>query len=133
MTESLIEFKRNPDILDALASLSSDQIFTPPIIANSVLDLLPESIWKDPTKKFLDPCSKSGVFLREIVKRLLVGLEESIPDRLERREHIFRNMVYGIALSRLTGLVSRRTLYYSKDASSEHFVIKFDSDQGNIY
>lgn len=133
MTESLIKFKRNPDILDALASLSSDEIFTPPIIANRVLELLPESIWKDPTKKFLDPCSKSGVFLREIVKRLLVGLEESIPDRLERREHIFRNMVYGIALSRLTGLVSRRTLYYSKDASSEHSVIKFDSDQGNIY
>ena len=133
MIESLISYKHKPDILDALASLSSDEVFTPPLVANRVLDLLPSRIWTDPSKRFLDPCAKSGVFLREIAKRLLVGLKDELPDEQQRREHIFRNMVYGIATSKLTGLLSRRTLYYSKDASSEYSVVKFDSDQGNVY
>ena len=133
MIDSLITFKHKPDILDALASLSTDEVFTPPLVANRVLDLLPKKIWSDPTKRFLDPSAKSGVFLREIAKRLLFGLKEEIPDEQERREHIFRNMIYGIAVSRLTGLVSRRTLYYSKNASSDHSVVKFESEDGNVY
>ena len=101
-----------PDILDCIANLSSDEVFTPPDVANQVLDLLPKEIWSNPDIKILDPCTKTGIFLRESARRLMVGLEKMIPDETERREHIFKNMLYGIAITELTGLVSRRSLYY---------------------
>ena len=134
MIEGIIESVRKPDILDCISNLSSDEVFTPPRIANQVLDLLPEEIWKNPNIKILDPSAKSGVFLREAAKRLMDGLKEQIPNEDERREHIFKQMLYGIALTKLTGLVSRRSLYYSKDASSKEFsVVVFDDPQGNIH
>lgn len=49
----------NPDVLDALANLSNDEVFTPPTLANQMLDLLPNEIWSDSSIKFLDPSSKS--------------------------------------------------------------------------
>jgi site-specific DNA-methyltransferase (adenine-specific) len=121
-----------PDILDCIANLSSDEIFTPPDFANLVLDELPPDIWKNPDLKFLDPACKTGIFLRECARRLLIGLVEAIPDEDKRREHIFKNMLFGIAITELTGLVSRRSLYYSKDANSDYAVVKFDSPEGNI-
>jgi len=66
----------NPDVLDAIANLSNDEVFTPPKLANQVLDLLPPSLFKNSNTTFLDPASKSGVFLREIAKRLINGLEK---------------------------------------------------------
>lgn len=122
----------NPDVLDSLANLSSDEVFTPPQIANAMLDLLPEEVWSDPDLRWLDPAVKSGVFLREAARRLLGGLAEKIPDEGARREHIFKNMLHGIAITELTGLIGRRTLYYSKDASSKYSVVRFDCAHGNI-
>ncbi|MCY4000347.1 MAG: Eco57I restriction-modification methylase domain-containing protein [Bacteroidetes bacterium] len=122
-----------PDILDCLANLSSDEVFTPPAFANSMLDHLPDRVWKDPSLKWLDPCSKTGVFLREVARRLMIGLASAIPDYHERREHIYRNMLYGIAVSELTSLISRRTLYECKDASlSKYSIVTFDGHEGNI-
>ena len=121
-----------PDILDCIANLSSDEIFTPPDVANILLDHLPEDIWQNPDLKFLDPSCKTGVFLRECARRLLDGLKEVIPDENARREHVFKNMLFGLAITELTGMMSRRTLYYSKDASGENSVVKFDDPQGNI-
>lgn len=122
-----------PDILECLAQLSSDEVPTPPKLANAMLDLLPEEVWRDPDLRWLDPCSKSGVFLREIVKRLLFeGLVEWEPDFEMRREHIFRNMIYGCGITELTGIISRRTVYCSRHAAGEHSVIRFDHDDGNI-
>jgi site-specific DNA-methyltransferase (adenine-specific) len=121
-----------PDILDCIANLSSDEVFTPPEVANQVLDLLPKEIWSDPNIKILDPCCKTGIFLRESARRLMVGLENAIPDEEERREHIFQKMLYGIAITELTGLVSRRSLYYSKDASSDYSIVQFKDKDGNI-
>lgn len=122
-----------PDILDCISNLSSDEVFSPPAIVNKVLDLLPAEVWSNPDIKILDPGCKSGVFLREAAKRLMDGLKEVIPDEDERREHIFRSMLYGIAITELTGLISRRSLYTSKDPSSEFSVVKMDNDQGNIH
>ena len=65
----------NPDVLSCLANLSNDEVFTPPALANQMLDLLPNELWSNPDAKFLDPCCKSGVFLREIAKRLIFGLK----------------------------------------------------------
>jgi len=121
-----------PDILDCIANLSSDEVFTPPEVANQVLDLLPKEIWSDPNIKILDPCCKTGIFLRESARRLMVGLEKAIPHEEERREHIFKKMLYGIAITELTGLVSRRSLYYSKDASSDYSIVQFKDKEGNI-
>ena len=112
----------NPDILTCLASLSNDEVFTPPRIANEMLDLLPSELWTDKNTKFLDPVSKSGVFLREIAKRLNKGLEKQIPDKQKRVNHILNNQLYGIAITELTSLLSRRSLYCSKTANGKYTV-----------
>ena len=122
----------NPDVLTCLANLSNDEVFTPPEIANDMLDMLPQELFRNPDTKFLDPACKSGVFLREITKRLLVGLENQIPDLNERINHILHNQVYGISITELTSLLSRRSLYCSKFPNSEFSVSKFDDAQGHI-
>ena len=121
-----------PDILQCLANLSNDEVFTPPDIVNNMLDLLPSEIWENPNLKFLDPACKTGVFLREITKRLIDGLSNKIPDLQERVDHIVHNMVFGIAITELTGLISRRSLYCSRNANSKYSVSKFKSSYGNI-
>lgn len=123
----------NPDVLNCLANLSNDEVFTPPSLANQVLDLLPQELFASPTSTFLDPVSKSGVFLREIVKRLDRGLETQMPDRQERIEHILRKQVFGIAITELTAHLSRRSVYCSKNADSPFSVTRFDTVGGNIH
>lgn len=123
----------NPDVLTCLANLSNDEVFTLPRVANEMLDLLPNEIWSDPKVTFLDPVSKTGVFLREIAKRLNEGLEDVIPNLQERIDHIFTNQVFGISITELTSLVSRRTVYGSKIANGRYsFCESFDDEQGNI-
>ena len=122
----------NPDVLSTLANLSSDEVFTPPEIANQMLDLLPKELWSNQNAKFLDPVSKSGVFLREIAKRLIDGLEEVIPDLQERLDHIFHNQIYGIAITEMTSLLSRRSVYGSKYPNSKFSFSEFDNSTGNI-
>ncbi len=123
----------NPDVLLCLANLSNDEVFTPPELANDVLDLLPASLWRNKDAKFLDPVSKSGVFLREIVKRLDRGLESQIPNKQRRIDHILSNQVYGIAITELTALISRRSVYCSKNANGRYSISKaFESAEGNI-
>lgn len=121
-----------PDILDCLAQLSNDEVPTPPALARAMLDLLPERVWSQPDYVWLDPFSKSGVFLREIATRLFDGLAEWEPDFIKRREHILRNMLYGTSITEMTGILSRRTLYCSTDASGTHSVVRFDDPQGNL-
>lgn len=122
----------NPDVLNCIANLSNDEVFTPPSLANQVLDTLPQEFFRSPDTTFLDPFCKSGVFLREIVKRLDKGLKEKIPDRRQRIDHIMHRQVFGIALTELTALLSRRTLYCSKNANGPHSVSRFDNEQGNV-
>ncbi|MFZ1736193.1 MAG: Eco57I restriction-modification methylase domain-containing protein [Candidatus Moraniibacteriota bacterium] len=123
----------NPDVLSCLANLSNDEVFTPPSIVNQMLDLLPEEIWSDENATFLDPATKTGVFLREIAKRLMVGLEADIPDRQNRINHIFTKQLFGIAITDITALLSRRSVYCSKNANGKYSVTKgFDDSQGNI-
>ncbi|AMK13745.1 type III restriction system methylase [methanogenic archaeon mixed culture ISO4-G1] len=123
----------NPDVLSCLASLSNDEVFTPPNIANEMLDLLPKEIWSDPKIKFLDPCCKSGVFLREIAKRLIEGLMDVYPDLQERINHICKEQLYGIAITELTALLSRRSLYCSKHANGDYSICTGDfTEEGRI-
>lgn len=121
------------DILNCLANLSSDEVFTSPELANRMLDLLPQELFSSPKTTFLDPCSKSGVFLREIAKRLLKGLEKEIPDLQKRIDHIMSKQLFGIALTRLTAEMGRRTLYCAKKADGEYSVATcFNDEQGNL-
>lgn len=124
---------RHQDILTCIANLSSDEVFTPPNVVNDMLDLLPKEIWKNKDIKFLDPVSKSGVFLREITKRLLINLESEIKNKESRLEHILKNQVFGISTTQLTGLISRRSTYLSKLANNKKYsVVKFNDESGNI-
>lgn len=130
---NLFELAYNPDVLDCLSSLSNDEVFTSPKLANQMLDLLPADIWQNPQATFLDPVCKSGVFLREIVKRLDKGLAKQIPDRQIRINHILTKQVFGIAITHLTALLSRRSVYCAKEANSRLSICTgFDDDMGNI-
>ena len=122
----------NPDVLSCLANLSNDEVFTPPEVANAMLDMLPQELFSDPNTTFLDPGCKSGVFLREIAKRLIEGLADQIPDLQERLDHIFHKQLYGIAITELTSLLSRRSLYCTKYPNSEYSVSRFEDQSGNI-
>ena len=138
MTESFFDrINKNktlhtPDVLSCLANLSNDEVFTPPEVVNKMLDMLPQELFENPNTTFLDPASKTGVFLREIAKRLLVGLEKQIPDLQERIDHIFHRQLYGIAITELTSLLSRRSVYCSKSPDGRYSVSQFHSSEGNI-
>lgn len=133
----------NPDVLTCIANLSNDEVFTPPELANRMLDMLAgawmadhggASLWADKSVRFLDPCTKSGVFLREITSRLTAGLAQEIPDLQERVNHILTQQVFGIGITRLTSLLARRSVYCSKHANGAHSVANgFKSDAGNIW
>ena len=135
--------RRNPDVLTCIANLSNDEVFTPPEFANRMLDTLTETwaanhqganLWADPTVRFLDPCTKTGVFLREITHRLTEGLAKKIPDLEKRVNHILTKQVFGIGITQITSLLARRSVYCSKDASGEHSIAKsFKSETGNIW
>ena len=107
----MVNSNYNPYVLNCIANLSNDEVFTPPDLANRVLDLLPQELFRSPNTTFLDPFTKSGVFLREIVKRLDRGLRYLIPDTQYRIDHILHNQVFGIALTELTSYLSRRSVY----------------------
>ena len=134
---------RNPDVLTCIANLSNDEVFTPPEFANRMLDTLADAwargngganIWADPTVRFLDPFTKSGVFLREITTRLIAGLAEQMPDLQGRVDHILTRQVFGIGITTLTALLARRSLYCSKQANGAHSVAKsFTTEAGNIW
>ena len=120
-------------MLNCLANLSSDEVFTPPQLVNQILDLLPPEIWSDKNATFLDPFCKTGVFLRETAKRLDAGLEKIIPNRQKRMNHIFREQLFGIGITELTSLLSRRSVYCSKTANGKYSVCEtFDTPEGNI-
>lgn len=123
----------NPDVLTCLANLSNDEVFTPPTLVNDMLDLLPADLWSNPDARFLDPVSKTGVFLREIAKRLMKGLETHIPDKQDRINHIYSKQLFGIAITELTSLLSRRSVYCSKTANGRYSICTtFTTEQGNI-
>ncbi len=131
---------RSPDVLTCIANLSSDEVFTPPALAKQMLDALGDAwatsnsgqdIWSEKSVTFLDPFTKSGVFLREITSRLIIGLERQIPDLQERVNHILTKQVFGIAITQLTAYITKRSLYCSKFANGSHSVVKtFENKEG---
>ncbi len=129
-----------PDVLETLAQLPNDDVYTPPKVVAAMLDVLPEHVWSEPGYTWLDPATKSGIYLREVFKRLMVGLAEWEPDGRKRREHILKNMLYGAATTQINGEIARRTLYQTKNATGAEvkdptltdLVVRFDDTDGNI-
>ena len=134
---------RNPDVLTCIANLSNDEVFTPPEFANRMLDTLATAwaaahgganLWADKTVTFLDPCTKSGVFLREITRRLTDGLAGEIPDLQKRVNHILTRQVFGIGTTQLTSLLARRSVYCSRHANGRHSIAKgLAGEAGHIW
>tara|TARA_B100000378_G_scaffold79964_1_gene62650 strand:+ start:933 stop:2615 length:1683 start_codon:yes stop_codon:yes gene_type:complete len=129
-----------PDVLETLAQLPNDEVYTPPNLVNAMLDVLPDHVWAEPDYKWLDPATKSGVYLREIARRLMVGLAEWEPDGAKRRDHILRHMVYGAAITQMSGEIARRSLYQTKNATGTEIkdpaladlVVHLDTPEGNV-
>ncbi len=129
----MLKAQYNPDVLSCLANLSNDEVFTPPTLVNAILDMLPQELFESTETTFLDPCCKSGVFLREIAKRLIKGLEKQIPDLQKRLNHIYTKQLFGIAITELTALLSRRSTYCSKHANGKYSICNaFKDEDGNI-
>jgi len=133
---------RNPDVLTCIANLSNDEVFTPPEFANRMIDTVAAawaqdhggaSLWANKDVRFLDPCTKSSVFLREITRRLTDGLAPQIPDLQQRVQHILTRQVFGIGITRITSLLARRSVYCSPHASGRHSIAAFGSDAGHIW
>jgi len=129
-----------PDVLETIAQLPNDDVYTPPKIVDAMLDLLPEQVWAKPDYKWLDPATKSGIYLREVYRRLMAGLADWEPDGTKRRKHILRNMLYGAATTQINGEIARRTLYQTKNAtgreieddSLRQLVVRFHGPNGNV-
>lgn len=144
-------YKEEVDILETISSLNNHEVFTPPKVARSMLDLLPQEVWSNPALKFLDPCAKTGVFLREIMFRLNKSLPRlnksggdfyyiydkdgknsksyNLNNDSQRLLHIRRNMLFGIGTSDLTGKLSRRTLYGVMIANKDKDEILLNKDK----
>ena len=133
MIENQYKRPNQPDVLEVIANLSSNEVFTPPRVVNNVLDLLPKSVWEDPNLRWLDPGAKTGVFPREITKRLMVGLTQIIPDEADRLRHILGEMVFAFAITDMTAMMTRRSLYCSKDARSELSASQLPTKEGNVW
>jgi site-specific DNA-methyltransferase (adenine-specific) len=124
--------QRVPDILDVIAALSSDAVPTPPLLARALLDILPAEVWSNPDYKWLDPATKSGSILREAARRLMIGLADWEPDPVKRADHILRNMLYGCGITQVHGEMTRRSVYVSRDATSDYSLVRFDEPEGNL-
>jgi site-specific DNA-methyltransferase (adenine-specific) len=133
---------RNPDVVTCIANLSNDEVFTASEFAKRILDTLAEvwaashsgaNIWADKTVRFLDPCTKSSVFLREITRRLVEGLKDEIPDLQELMNHILTRQVFGIGITRLTAMLARRSVYCSKHAGGSQSICTATTESGYIW
>lgn len=125
----------NPDVLKFLSNLSADEVFTSPELVDKMINLLPKELFNNKNTKFLDPACKSGVFLRQIAKKLIIGLKAEIPDLQERIDHIFKHQLFGISITTITSLTSRRSLYCSTDACGKYSITNafVENSNGNIF
>lgn len=114
--ERSYEYLERFDILETINNVGNDEVFTPRKVVDRMLDSLPNEVWHDPSLRWLNPATKTGIFEREIAIRLDEGLKDVIPDEETRRKHILQDMIFAIGQTKFTANVARRTLYYCSDA-----------------
>lgn len=59
-------------------------------------------------------------------------MKDEIPNLQQRIDHIFQKQIYGIAITELTSLLSRRSVYCSKYPNSIYSVTLFDDVSANV-
>ena len=75
------------------------EVFTSSTLIHEILDKLPNNIWKNPNKKWLDPSAGNGNFLAVVYYKLLDGLSNAIPNLEKRKDHIIKNMLFMVELN----------------------------------
>ncbi len=97
---------------DRVGTGKNSQIYTPPHIAQEMVDALPEDVWNRHTT-FFDPICKSGIFLYYIYMKLMesADLIEAFPDEQARAEHILSKQIFGIAVTPLCQMMTIRAVY----------------------
>ena len=74
------------------------EVFTPVELIESMLSHLPDSIWKNPELKWLDPANGIGNFPVVAFYKLNEGLKSWEQNDTKRRKHIINNMLYMLEL-----------------------------------
>lgn len=92
--ENLIEFIKKYEGLSKTESKLFGEVFTSQTLIEEMLDTLPTDVWTNKDLKWLDSSVGIGNFPAAILQRLMKGLEEIIPDELERRKWILEEMIY---------------------------------------
>jgi hypothetical protein len=98
------------------------EVFTPKSLIDEMLDKIPAHVWKDPSKKWLDPANGIGNFPMVIFQKLV----EKLPDKYDgpngkysgeegKKKHILKNMLYMAELDPTNVKISRRI--FGKDAN----------------
>ena len=85
------------DIFDYIPMQEQNRVFTPKKVVAKMLDMLEEEnpeIFQSTRRKFLDPYSKSGLFLAGIVKRLYQNLRPRFRSEKDCLMHILSNQIY---------------------------------------
>lgn len=73
-------------------------VYTPSILVNKVLDLIPETNFKNPDLKWLDIGAGKGAFTFNLFDRLYKNLDNIFIDPYERKKHILENMLYMVEI-----------------------------------
>jgi 16S rRNA G966 N2-methylase RsmD len=105
---------------------SKGEVFTPESLVQEMLDKIPVEVWENPNSLFLDPCMGRGIFLIEIVNKLVYIYGYTEQDAQSR--------VYGYDTNiKYVGPLRRRGFanVQNKDFLNEEFNMKFDVIIGN--
>jgi Eco57I restriction-modification methylase len=70
------------------------EVMTPVSLINEVLDHLPDTVWRNPDLRWLDPACGIGNFFILAFPRLMSGLARKIPNREKRATHILQKMLF---------------------------------------
>lgn len=97
------------------------EVFTPNWLANDMIDLIPQESLEDINSTYLEPCCGSGIFLQLLIERLMQTLEKTIPNEIDRINHIIANQLYGVEIQEknynltLLNLINAVKNIYSKN------------------
>ena len=122
-----------PDILDVIAALFFRRHPDPAGAGSGPARPAPGRRVVEPGLPAGRPGHEVRVDPARVARRLMVGLADWELDSMARAEHILRNMLFGSAITQVHGEMTRRSVDLgSRDATGDHAVVRFDSQEGNL-
>ena len=91
--------------------------YTPLQIVQDMFNNIEKSfpnMWSNKYTVIIDPCCKTGIFLKYAYYNLFHGLRDSIPNENERHNYIINNMLFGFTRDEVQTYISRSLLYNNK-------------------